>query len=123
MRYHKLTEKQLHEMHREFSVFLSSQGIDKNEWDNIKKNKPRDISNYINLFSDIVWEKILTDCEFMDFLTPDQIFLFETNKKLERDYIIDKMLMIAGLNLLDTDSLKLKEVYLFHLILRHMNSQ
>ena len=37
MRYHKLTEKQLHEMHREFSVFLSSQGIDKDEWDNIKK--------------------------------------------------------------------------------------
>ena len=42
--------------------------------------------------------------------------LFETNKKLERDYIIDKMLMIAGLNLLDTDSLKLKEVYLFQIM-------
>ena len=82
MRYHKLTEKQLHEMHREFSVFLSSQGIDKEKWNNIKKNKPRDIGNYINLFSDIVWEKILTDCEFVDFLTPDQVFLFETNKKL-----------------------------------------
>ena len=82
MRYHKLTEKQLHEMHREFSIFLSSQGIDKEKWNNIKKNKPRDIGNYINLFSDIVWEKILTDCEFVDFLTPDQVFLFETNKKL-----------------------------------------
>ena len=42
--------------------------------------------------------------------------LFETNKKSERNYIIDKMLMIAGLNSLDTDSLKLKECYSFQIM-------
>ena len=82
MRYHKLTEKQLHQMHREFSIFLSSQGIDKKKWNFIKQNKSKEVSKYINLFSDIVWEKILTNCEFIDFLSPDQIFLFETNKKI-----------------------------------------
>ena len=39
--------------------------------------------------------------------------LFETTKKSERDYIIDKMLMLAGFNSVDTNELKLKEVYLF----------
>ena len=42
--------------------------------------------------------------------------VFETNKKAERDTIIDKMLMIAGLNAFDTDTLKLREVYLFQIL-------
>jgi hypothetical protein len=42
--------------------------------------------------------------------------VFETNKKTERDTIIDKMLMTAGLNALDTDTLKLREVYLFQIL-------
>ena len=42
--------------------------------------------------------------------------VFETNKISERNTIIDKMLMIAGLNALDTDTLKLREVYLFQLL-------
>ena len=42
--------------------------------------------------------------------------VFETNKKTERDTLIDKMLMSAGLNSLDTDTLKLREVYLFQIL-------
>ena len=42
--------------------------------------------------------------------------LFETTKKSERDYIIDKMLMLAGFNSVDTNELKLKEVYLFQIM-------
>ena len=42
--------------------------------------------------------------------------VFETNKKTERDTIINKMLIIAGLNALDTDTLKLREVYLFQIL-------
>ena len=42
--------------------------------------------------------------------------IFETNKKSERDTIIEKMLKIAGLNALDSDKLKLKEVYLFEIL-------
>ena len=42
--------------------------------------------------------------------------VFETNKKAERDNIIDKMLMIAGLNAFDADTLKLREVYLFQIL-------
>ena len=42
--------------------------------------------------------------------------VFETNKKAERDTIIDKMLMIAGLNAFDKDTLNLREVYLFQIL-------
>ncbi len=41
--------------------------------------------------------------------------VFETTKKSERDSIIDRMLMLAGLNRLDTEELKLKEVYSFQI--------
>ena len=37
MRYHKLTEKQLYEMHEEFSFFHSSQGMTKLRGTNKKR--------------------------------------------------------------------------------------
>ena len=39
MKYHKLSETQFYEMYEEFAVFLASQGINKEEWEQIKKTK------------------------------------------------------------------------------------
>ena len=82
MKYHKLSEVQFHEMHREFSIYLATQGITKEDWDQIKLEKPNTIDNYLNNFSDLIWEKILTGCKYMDFITFDQIYLFETKENL-----------------------------------------
>lgn len=80
MRYHKLSEAQLHEMHEEFAVFLASQGINKKEWDRIKEKEPDRIEDFLASFSDLVWEKILSECSYLEFTTPDQAFLFKTGK-------------------------------------------
>lgn len=82
MKYHKLTECQFHEMHQEFSVFLAAQGISKEDWDYIKSEKPETIDDYLNNFSDMIWEKVLYDCKYFDFVTSDQLYLFETKENL-----------------------------------------
>ena len=62
MKYHKLSEVQFNEMHKEFAVFLATQSITKKDWNIIKSDKPELLDNYLNSFSDLVWDKILSDC-------------------------------------------------------------
>ena len=78
LKYHKLSEAQFNEMHREFTLFLASQNIDKRDWLIIKSKKPELVDKYLNSFSDLVWEKILSNCQYLEFSAVSQIFLFHT---------------------------------------------
>lgn len=77
MKYARLTKEQLEEMHEEFSTFLATQGIDAEEWKEIKENKPEVAEEEIDLFSDLVWEKVLGKVRFLEHISPQQIFLFK----------------------------------------------
>jgi len=79
MRYHKLSEAQFHEMYEEFAIFLATQGINKQAWDLIKHEEPNRIENLLCDFSDLVWDKVISKCSYLEFTTPEQIFLFQTN--------------------------------------------
>ena len=61
MKYSRLTKEQFEELHQEFATFLATQSIDKMEWDDIKKNRPNVAEQEIDLFSDMIWEKALTN--------------------------------------------------------------
>ena len=78
MKYHRLTEPQFIEMHHEFILFLASNSIDKEKWDHIKETEPNTVNFLLDGFSDLVWEKILTQCSYVEFATKDQLFLFNT---------------------------------------------
>ena len=80
MKFHRLSEAQFHEMHEEFSVFLASNSIDKKKWELIKDEFPQKVTFLLDKFSDLVWEKILNQCNYLEFSTPSQLFLFHTKK-------------------------------------------
>lgn len=40
MKYRQLTKEQFESLYNEFTQFLASQRIDKNEWEQIKSEKP-----------------------------------------------------------------------------------
>ena len=82
LKYHKLSEAQFNEMHKEFAIFLAAQSITKRDWDIIKFNKPKLVDDYLTAFSEMVWEKILSDCDYLEFSTPDQLFLFHAKETL-----------------------------------------
>lgn len=77
MKYARLTKEQLEEMHQEFSRFLATQGIDAEEWEEIKKTKPDLAEEEIDLFSDLVWEKVLRKVKFLEHFSKQQMFLFK----------------------------------------------
>ena len=80
MKFHRLSEAQFHEMHEEFSVFLASNSIDKKKWERIKDEFPQKVTFLLDKFSDLVWDKILNQCNYLEFSTPSQLFLFHTKK-------------------------------------------
>ena len=80
MKFHRLSEAQFHEMHEEFSVFLASNSIDKKKWERIKDEFPQKVTFLLDKFSDLVWDKVLNQCNYLEFSTPSQLFLFHTKK-------------------------------------------
>lgn len=77
MKYTRLTREQLEELHTEFITFLATQSITGKEWAKIKINQPEIAEQQIDLFSDLIWEKVLGKAKFLESMSPDQLFLFE----------------------------------------------
>lgn len=77
MKYARLTKEQLEEMHPEFINFLATQGIDAQEWAEIKADNPKVAEEEIDVFSDLVWEKVLQKVEFLEHFSKQQMFLFK----------------------------------------------
>ncbi len=82
MKYERLTREQLEELHEEFSRFLASQQITKDEWDKIKSEKPQVAEEELDLFSDLVWEGVLNKVEYLEHFSPQHIFLFHFKEEV-----------------------------------------
>lgn len=76
MKYKRLTKEQLEELHQEFATFLATQSIDKNEWDEIKVKTPEVAEQELDVFSDLIWENVLTNAHYLEHFSKNHIFLF-----------------------------------------------
>jgi len=77
MKYARLTKEQFEELHPEFINFLASQSIDKAEWDLIKVNKPQVAEQELDVFSDLIWEGVLSKADYLEHFSKNHIFLFQ----------------------------------------------
>ncbi|HBK83231.1 MAG TPA: hypothetical protein DDZ41_06485 [Flavobacterium sp.] len=88
MKYARLTKEQLEELHPEFINFLSTQSIDKEEWNQIKLHKPDIALQEIDVFSDLIWEKALSNVTYIDHFSSNYIFLFKCDATVIYSLII-----------------------------------
>lgn len=77
MKYIRLTKEQFEELHPEFVNFLATQSIDKAEWDKLKSEKPEVAEQELDVFSDLIWEGVLSRAQFLEHFSKTHIFLFE----------------------------------------------
>src|SRR6476620_4005189 len=77
MKYKRLTKEQFESLHQEFITFLATQSIDKSEWDKIKTEKPEVAEQELDVFSDLIWEGVLSRAEFLEHFSKNHIFLFQ----------------------------------------------
>ncbi|MCH3882263.1 MULTISPECIES: DUF6495 family protein [Tenacibaculum] len=77
MKYRQLTKEQFESLHEEFAHFLASQSIDVKEWKQLKEEKPQVAEEEMNVFSDIVWDDVLTKVEYLEHFSEKTVNLFK----------------------------------------------
>ena len=81
MKFKRLTREQLEELHEEFINFLATQSITAEEWADIKKNRPEVAEEELDIFSDLIWEGVLSKVQYLENVSADQMHLFELAEK------------------------------------------
>ena len=81
MKYKQLAKEQFEALHEEFAKFLATQQIDVSEWEIIKKEKPDVAEEELNLFSELVWENVLSKTNYLEHFSKQNINLFKCEEK------------------------------------------
>ena len=79
MKYTRLTKEQLEELNQEFINFLATQSITADEWKEIKEKKPEVAEEELDVFSDLVWEGVLSKVEYLENIAPQHMYLFKVD--------------------------------------------
>ena len=83
MKYRKLSKEELDELKTEFIQFLVANGLDADEWKRLT-NEDLDAANeMVDLFSDVVFDKVLKGISFLKHISQRHIkYFYCTDKKL-----------------------------------------
>ncbi|MGB5668352.1 MAG: DUF6495 family protein [Maribacter sp.] len=81
MKYTRLTKQQLEELQQEFINFLATQSITADEWAKLKVEKPEVAEEELDVFSDLIWEGVLTKVTYLENISAQQMHLFELTDK------------------------------------------
>ena len=79
MKYPRLTKEQFEELNQEFINFLATQSITAEEWKEIKEQKPEVAEEELDVFSDLVWEGVLSKVEYLENIAPQHMYLFKVD--------------------------------------------
>ena len=77
MKYRRLTKEQFEELDKEFINFLATQSITADEWSKLKLEKPELASSEMDVFSDLVWEGVLSKVKYLENISSKHIYLFQ----------------------------------------------
>ena len=80
MKYRQLTKEQFESLHQEFALFLASQSIDVKEWNTIKEEQPKVAEEELNVFSDVVWDDVLTKTNYIEHFSEKSANLFKCDE-------------------------------------------
>ena len=76
MKYARLTKEQFEELNQEFINFLATQSITADEWRTLKAEKPEVAEQELDIFSDLIWEGVLSKVKYLEHISPKQLMLF-----------------------------------------------
>ena len=91
MKYSRLSKEQFEELHPEFINFLATQSIDKAEWDQIKTEKPNLAEEQLDIFSDLIWEGVLSRAEYLEHFSKNHIFLFKSDETHVKSIVLKSL--------------------------------
>lgn len=81
MKFKRLPQQELEKLEKEFVQFLASNTITAEDWQKLKEEDVERASQLIDMFSDIVYKKVLEKVEYLEFRTPNDMKLFKCGKE------------------------------------------
>ncbi len=81
MKYTRLTQQQLEELHLEFINFLATQSITGEEWSAFNKDIPEVSDHVLFVFSDLFMEGVLIRVEYLENISERHMHLFYLTEK------------------------------------------
>ena len=81
MKYTRLTKEQFDELEEEFINFLATQSITAEEWRSLKAEKPEVAEEELDIFSDLVWEGVLSKVNYLENISEQHMHLFHCAEK------------------------------------------
>ena len=104
MKYSRLTKEQFEELTQEFTNFLATQAIDKSEWDKIKAEKPEVAEQELDVFSDLIWEGVLSKATYLEHFSKNHIFLFHCFDTYVQSIVLKSL--VTDVNFLNKEGLQ-----------------
>lgn len=80
MKYRRLTLEELNTLETEFVQFLASQSIPAPDWEKMKSAQPAQAEKMIELFSDIVLDKVLEKIDLLELRQKNKLVLLKCNQ-------------------------------------------
>ena len=90
MKFRRLNKEELEELEQEFVQFLVANTITGDDWVKLKDEEPEKAEGLIDVFSDIVFEKVVKNIRFLEYRTPDDIKTFQC---------LDEKIVLNGLRM------------------------
>jgi hypothetical protein len=79
MKYRRLSLEELQSMEKEFIEYLASNSITGDDWQSLKRDQPEKAEERIEHFSDIVFEKVLSNIQLLEHRTKSEISYLKFN--------------------------------------------
>jgi hypothetical protein len=87
MQFRRLSLEELEELKDDFIRFLAANQVTATDWEQIKTQEPEKAGSLLDLFSDLVFERVLKNLEYLEFKTPYDLKTFHCRE--------DKILMLG----------------------------
>lgn len=84
LKYRRLTTNELQELSKEFVQFLAAQSITAPDWEKIKAEKIEKRDELIDLFSNIVLERIFNNTDYLEIISNDELRIFNMKEESGR---------------------------------------
>lgn len=84
MKYRRLYREELAELRSDFIQFLSANSVTGKDWEAIKSSHPGKAEELIDIFSDIVWEKVLGRIHYLEFRTANRLQVMHFGDSMAR---------------------------------------
>ena len=98
MKYKRLENAELKALEKEFIHFLSSAQITGTDWEKMKTKETEKAEELIDVFSDLVYEKVMSKIDYLE---------YRDNKSLNLFHFTNDKILLVGLQVKDNNSLDL----------------